>query len=79
VQHLHLYNATQKYFSISHHKINYLLKLIAKYRVPRDVIIKIKAPPGQSSTQFSLKKGTNQDMKPFSLLTDDGLALVNAE
>jgi hypothetical protein len=49
------YIPAPKYFSISDHKINYLLKFIAKYQVPRDVVIKIKAPR-QSSMQFRLDK-----------------------
>jgi hypothetical protein len=49
------YIPAPKYFSISHHKINYLLKFIAKYQVLRDVVIKIKAPR-QTSMQFRLNK-----------------------
>jgi hypothetical protein len=33
----------------------------------------------QHAVHVKKKRGTNQDTKPFSLLTDDGLAPVNAE
>jgi hypothetical protein len=54
-------------------------KIHCKYPVPKDVAIIITLP-GQSGVQFRLKNiSTHQDKKPFSLLPNDSLTLLNAE